>query len=626
LGFGEWILDIYIMCGITGILSINPRYINQERLKIMTGVLAHRGPDGEGIWINPTGNIGLGHRRLSIIDLSANASQPMHYLERYTLIHNGEIYNYLELKADLEKKGYRFRSRSDSEVILAAYDLYRENCLAHFDGMFAFVIWDEKEQILFCARDRFGEKPFYYSFDEEQFCFASERKSLWAGGQEKKINNPLLLNYLVLGFTTTAADNTISFYQDIFSLPASHFIKIHLPSYSFSLTRYWDGDKETKIEIGEAEAADKLTELLTRSVKRRLRSDVPVGTSLSGGLDSSSLVCLLDQLQEGDKKPLTFSAVFPGFERDESVFISEVTRELGLSNYTVTATADDFVRDFEKLCYHQEEPFTSSSVYIQYRVFELARQHEVKVLLDGQGADETISGYSRYIPWFLQELLKTKPSRLRGELKAFRKQNPVFTWNWKNYIAAFFPLQVPRYLRNREIKKIKGQSDINKGFREAFFDRQSLYKPLVLKLNDMLYFNTFQFGLEELLRYADRNSMANGREIRLPFLDHELVGFINSLPANFKMRDGWTKWILRKSMESKLPATITWRKDKIGYEPPQKKWMESKSFQEYIWEAKSRLVREKILDSSVLRKKNQPLDAYAADNFDWRYLVASAFI
>jgi asparagine synthase (glutamine-hydrolysing) len=449
---------------------------------------------------------------------------------------------------------------------------------------------------------------------------------LWSGGLEKRINNPLLLNYLVLGFTTTAADNTISFYQDIFSLPASHFIKIHLPTYSFSLTRYWDGDKETKIDIGETEAADKLRELLTRSVQRRLRSDVPLGTSLSGGLDSSSIVSIMDQLQSGNKKPVTFSAVFPGFERDESVFIEEVTREFGLSNYTVTSTADDFARDFEKLCYYQEEPFSSSSVYIQYKVFELAKLHGVKVLLDGQGADETLSGYSRYIPWFLQELLKTKPSRLRGELQAFKKQNPAFSWGWRNYVAAYFPLQVPRYLRNREIKKIRSQSDIDKGFREAFLDRESLYKPLVLKLNDILYFNTFQFGLEELLRYADRNSMANGREVRLPFLDHELVGFINSLPAGLKMRDGWTKWILRKSMENKLPSAITWRKDKIGLEPPQKKWMESKTVQQSILEAKNRLVREKILDPSVLRKKNQPQDAYAADNFDWRYLVAAAFI
>src|SRR5579871_447807 len=186
------------MCGIAGIISNNTSLVNAERLQKMTDAIAHRGPDGEGIWMNDSKNAGLGHRRLSIIDLSENASQPMHFLDRYTIIHNGEIYNYVELRNDLEKKGYQFRSRSDTEVILAAYDLFKAECLQYFDGMFAFAIWDEKEQQLFCARDRFGEKPFYYFFSDEQFLFASERKALWAAGVEKKINNPLLLNYLTL--------------------------------------------------------------------------------------------------------------------------------------------------------------------------------------------------------------------------------------------------------------------------------------------------------------------------------------------------------------------------------------------------------------------------------------------
>ena len=614
------------MCGITGILSVNPLPVSAERLKKMVSALAHRGPDGERTWVNPSGNIGLAHRRLSVIDLSQQAAQPMHYLDRYTLIHNGEIYNYLELREDLKKKGYSFRSLSDSEVILAAYDRYRDDCLSYFDGMFAFAIWDEKEQTLFCARDRFGEKPFYYSLDDEQFCFASERKSLWAGGLEKKINNPLLLNYLALGLTATAADSTIGFYQDIYTLPASHYAKIQLPAFSFSLVRYWDGDKETRLEIGETEAVDRFRELLNRSVGRRLRSDVPVGATLSGGLDSSSLVSLMTRMPGGMKKPETFSAVFPGFERDESGYIKKMAEEFKLINYTVTPDAGDFIRDFEKLCYHQEEPFSSSSVYIQYKVFELAKTQGIKALIDGQGADELLSGYSRYIPWFLQELLRTRPSRLQQELRAFRKQDQVFTWGWKNYLAAYFPLQAPRYLRKRDIAKIRKLPFINKEFRRAFADEQSIYKPLVLKLNDMLYFNTFQFGLEELLRYADRNAMAHGRELRLPFLEPELASFIFSLPADFKMREGWTKWILRKSMENELPPAIGWRKDKIGFEPPQKKWMETKTMQECLREAKISLVKKHVLDPLVLDKKNQPQDAYAADNFDWRYLVAAAFV
>ena len=618
-------LDIYIMCGIAGILSVNPLNINQDRLQKMTDAIAHRGPDGEGFFINKNGNTGFGHRRLSIIDLSNNAAQPMHYSERYSIIHNGEIYNYVELKEELLKKGYSFQSQSDTEVILAAYDFYKEKCLQYFDGMFAFAIWDEKDQILFCARDRFGEKPFYYTMDEEQFCFASERKSLWAAGFEKKINNPLLLNYLSIGLTETAADNTITFYQDIFSLPPSHFIKIHLHTFSFTLERYFDGDKETKIEIDENDAAEKLNELLITSVKRRLRSDVSLGTSLSGGLDSSSIVSLINELQTGNKLQ-TFSAIFPGFEKDESKYINTITKKFSIDNYSVEPTAESFINDFEKLCYHQEEPFSSSSIYAQYKVFELAKNHNVKVLLDGQGADETLAGYSKYIPWYLQEVLKASPAKLRSELQYFRKNKIPFEWGLKNYIATYFPLQIPGVLRRKEKQKIKTNADINNDFKKNFFDEQSIYKPLVIKLNDILYFNTYQFGLEELLRVADRNSMAHGREMRLPFLNHELVMFINTLPANFKMREGFTKWILRKTMINKLPDEIVWRTDKVGYEPPQKIWMENKTMQEYLHEAKTKLINEKILKPSVLHKKNQPQDAYAADNADWRYLIAAAFL
>jgi asparagine synthase (glutamine-hydrolysing) len=223
-------------------------------------------------------------------------------------------------------------------------------------------------------------------------------------------------------------------------------------------------------------------------------------------------------------------------------------------------------------------------------------------------------------------VLKSSPAKLHTELKFFRKNNISFEWGWKNYLATYFPLQVPGILRKIEKGKIKKNTDINNEFRRSFFDEQSIYKPLVIKLNDILYFNTFQSGLEELLRVADRNSMAHGREMRLPFLNHELVTFINSLPANFKMREGFTKWILRKTMDNQLPQEIVWRKDKVGYEPPQKMWMQNKMIQEYLHEAKKKLVDEKILKPSVLNKKNQPQDAYAADNFDWRYLIVAAFL
>ena len=588
----------------------------------MTDSIAHRGPDGEGFWINKNNFVGFGHRRLSIIDLTNGGAQPMHYLDRYTIIHNGEIYNYIELKEQLSKQGYIFQSQSDTEIILAAYDKYKEACVQHFDGMFAFAIWDEKEQTLFCARDRFGEKPFFYSFDETQFSFASEAKALWAIGIEKKINYPLLLNYLVLGYTETAADNTITFFQNIFSLPAAHYLNFNYREFTFNISRYWDCDKETKINISEEDAIEKFTELFTASVKRRLRSDVTLGTSLSGGLDSSSIIASINKI-EGTNFLQTFSAVFPGFEKDESKYIQSVTEKFNLKNYSVSPTADDLVKNLEKLCYHQEIPITSSSIFAQYKVFELAKQQNVKVLLDGQGADETLAGYNKYIHWYLQELLKARNLKFSKEKRALKKNKISFTWNIKNYIAAWFPAQATYQLEKRETKKLLHFPDITNDFKNAYLDKQSILKPIVFKLNDVLYFSTFQSGLEELLRYADRNSMAHSREVRLPFLNHELVQFIFSLPSHFKIHNGYTKWLLRKSMEKNLPASIVWRKEKTGFEPPQKKWMENILLQEYLREAKSKLVKEGILKPSTLNKKIQPHDAYAAENFDWRYLIAA---
>ena len=408
------------MCGIAGIISKNTSFINESILKKMTDAIAHRGPDGEAFFINPKNNIGFGHRRLSIIDLTNAAAQPMFYLGRYTIIHNGEIYNYIELKEELVKRGYFFQSRSDTEVILAAYDHYKEECLQHFDGMFAFAIWDEKEQTLFCARDRFGEKPFYYSFNNDRFIFASEAKGIWANAVEKKTNYPLLLNYLVLGHTHTPADNTITFFQDIFSLPAAHYLKFNFSDFSFGIDRYWDCDKETKTSLSQKDAVEKFFALFSLSTKRRLRSDVTLGTSLSGGLDSSSIISTINKIQTTNSLQ-TFSAIFPGFEKNESHYIQSVTEKFNLTNYSVTPTAEDLIKDIERLCYHPGNSFTSSSVFAQYKVFELAANNNIKVLLDGQGADETLAGYHKYIHWYLQELILSRSFKFYSEKRSLRK-------------------------------------------------------------------------------------------------------------------------------------------------------------------------------------------------------------
>ncbi|MBP6024312.1 asparagine synthase (glutamine-hydrolyzing) [Ferruginibacter sp.] len=614
------------MCGIAGILSTSLEPIAEGHLKKMINTIAHRGPDGEGIWRNETQDVLLGHRRLSIIDLSENAAQPMRYLNRYTIVHNGEIYNYIELKEFLTDKGYSFQSQSDTEIILAAYDFWKEECLKHFDGMFAFAIWDEKEQQLFAARDRFGEKPFYYYEDDRYLVFASEMKALWAAGVEKSIDEKMMLNYLTLGYVQNAADKEQTFFNNIYSLPPAHYFKYTPSSHRVVVKKYWRLDKEIRITITAEDAIEKFNALFTAAVKRRLRSDVTVGTSLSGGLDSSSIVSTMQALKTNGAEVKTFSAVFPGFEKDESPYINLITGKTGIHNFKTQPAADGLIKDFEKLCYHQEEPFSSSSIYAQFKVFELARQQQVKVLLDGQGADETLAGYHKYIHWYLQEVLsRYKLGATQKEIIALKKNNIPFNWNIKNYFAAFLPMHAAMQLEKNEYRKTIRQPDIAPDFLKLQRGREweGIHKPVVTKLNDILHFNSIEFGLEELLRYADRNSMAHGIEVRLPFLDHTLVEFIFSLPSNLKIHEGWTKWLLRKAMDKKLPDEIVWRKDKVGYEPPQQQWMENKTLQEYMHEAKRKLVNEKILTQKVLDKKIDPKAAHADNNYVWRYLCAA---
>lgn len=272
------------MCGIAGIISSDFSQITRQRLKRMTDAIRHRGPEGECFWINAGNTAGLGHRRLAIIDLTDAGSQPMHYLDRYSIVYNGELYNYIEIREDLKSKGYFFQSNSDTEVILAAYACYHEKCLGHFDGMFALAIWDEKNQTLFAARDRFGEKPFYYHVHKEKhtLIFASEMKALWEANVAKDMNDPMMLNYLTLGYVQNPDDKSETFFTGISSLPPSHYIHFNHRLQTFQTTRYYDIDPVEQSNDEEDRYIISFHQCLTSSVKRRLRSDVPVGTSLSG--------------------------------------------------------------------------------------------------------------------------------------------------------------------------------------------------------------------------------------------------------------------------------------------------------------------------------------------------------
>lgn len=623
------------MCGIAGIVSLQAGEALAEQLKSMTKALAHRGPEGEGFWTNESGQVLLGHRRLSVIDLSTAGAQPMHYPGGYTIVYNGEIYNYKELREELTKKGFAFCTQTDTEVLLAAYACYKEDCLQHLDGMFAFTIWDSQEQTLFAGRDRFGEKPFFYRHSSGQLFFASELKALWCAGIRKKANQQMLYNFLTLGYTTNPADGAETFFEEVYKLPAASYMQYHLPSGRLTVRPYWKlpvrvsapaaADVSYPVNAGkERKLIEQFSDLLHRSVARRLRSDVPVGTSLSGGLDSSSIVAVMKRLSDASGNPAvikTFSATFPGYEKDESYFISSVQEKLGIENYQTRPTAEAMLQQFDQLCYYQDEPFISSSVWAQFCVFALAKKEGVTVLLDGQGADEILAGYDKYYPWYWQELFKYDRQLLQKELQLARDAGIQKTWGWKNKLAARFPRFASSMQTAYKKRKQRSAAGLQKDFIHQY--GQSYYKtPLPDKLDNLLRFNTCNSGLEELLRYADRNSMAHGREVRLPFLSHELVEFVCSLPSSFKIRDAWTKWILRRSVENELPQNIVWRSGKVGFEPPQKGWMENKLLQERIRCEKEKLVQAGVLQAGILHQTIKPQDALAAFNADWRYLVA----
>ena len=592
----------------------------------MNQALQHRGPDGERIWTSNNGSAGLGHRRLSIIDLSQQAAQPMHYgsANRYTIVHNGEIYNYLELRKELEQHGFTFHTQSDTEVILAAYAHWEDECVEHFDGMFAFAIWDEEEKELFAARDRFGEKPFFYHLTNDEFLFSSEMKALWAAGVQRSINLKMLFNFITIGYVDNPERPEETFYENIFKLPAASKLYYTQESGELVIEKYWDIDTDVENNsITDNQAIEQFNYLFTNSIKKRLRSDVAVGCSLSGGLDSSSIVATISQINRQADPLNSFTAVFPGFEKDEQVFAGQVANQFQLQQHQLEIMADDLILNWDSFMHHQEEPVSSASAFIQYKVFELAKKQNIKVLLDGQGADEILAGYHKYYKWYWQELFQRRMLIRSKEIPAARKIGIAEEFGVKNVMASLLPDLAAVILERQYLFNALNHEHLHKDFIQLQSKEAYYTTPELGTLNGVLYFNTCIHGLQELLRYADRNSMAHGREIRLPFLSHELVTFIFSLPPNFKIRDGWTKWLLRQSMHQKLPPEIAWRKDKVGFEPPQKKWMQHKKLQDMILDSKKILVKEKILSATALAKPVRPSAAYEAEADDWRYLTAA---
>ena len=620
------------MCGIAGILSENPDLVSGEKLVKMTDSIIHRGPDGYGHWISEDGQIGFGHRRLSILDLSETGAQPMHYMGRYTITFNGEIYNYLEIRDRLLEKGYRFRSNSDTEVLLALYDLKKENCLQDLDGMFAFAIYDNQSREIFCARDRFGEKPFFYTQFQGAFYFASEMKAFWSVGVIKTPDPEMIFNYLHFDLLDNHLDLGQTFFRGVRKLAPGNFLIWR--EGRFATKKYWDINPDIQYgSIGLEEAKEQFRALFIKSISRRLRSDVLVGSSLSGGIDSSLVVCVIDHLLKDHPESIqnTFSARFRNFHKDEGYFIQKVREKARITSHEVYCEMDDLETVFDKICHHQEEPFGSASVLVQYQVYELAKQTGVTVLLDGQGADEILAGYHPYFSTFFNEIRKHSGKQFEKEFSAYAQLHEENTINLKipkpglkKSMMAKFPILANKLSQQVVRRKMKNTVYMA----ENFF---SEYKKCAHNgfnfdfgnLNSHLYFSTFEVGLPTLLRYADRNSMAHSREVRLPFLSHELVEFVFSLPSELKIKDGWTKFLMRTSFQDLLPEEIAWRKDKIGFEPPQKSWMNSPSTLEKI-----RISREILSKEGILKKgaENLPIQsqvAHAKGDGSWNHLMVA---
>jgi len=584
------------MCGIAGVLNINQKPVNQVDLKRMTDAIIHRGPESEGFWVS--NNIGFGHRRLAIIDLSENGRQPMHFFNRYVITFNGEIYNYIELKQTIEQQGVLFFTNSDTEVLLALYHVYREKMLEFLDGMFAFSIWDSLEKVLFCARDRFGEKPFYYNYQpNNSFIFASEMKSLFAFGLQKNVNHEQVFNYLAYDLLDNPEKKSDTFFNSVNKLQPAHYIKI--TKDKFEVKKYWSLNTKIDASISFDSACVKVKELLTESVKKRLRSDVPIGTSLSGGLDSSTIVCLINSLNHNKEfQQNTFSARFNSPEFDEGKYINEIVNLTKTKSYQVYNTENTFLDNLDKIYFHHEVPIGGPSVICQWDVMKLAKENNTTVLLDGQGADEVFAGYLKYFWVYLSEIYCNDKTFYKSENEAVKLLHQKdYSVGFKRKTEIYAP-----FIKNLALMFLKSKNRANL-YNGISSDLLAYKKNLPFKtfdsLNETLCYDTTVYGLEKLLKVGDRNSTAFSREVRCPFLSHKLVEYIFSLPASFKMNNGWTKYVLRKSFEDLLPLDITWRVDKKGYQPPYSDWLNNKKMIELINDAKEKLIKERIINKEI---------------------------
>ncbi|HDY87206.1 MAG TPA: asparagine synthase (glutamine-hydrolyzing) [bacterium] len=533
------------MCGINGF-----NWNDEVLIKKMNEVVKNRGPDDEGFLCE---DITLGHTRLSIIDLSPRGHQPMaNEDDTIWITYNGEIYNYKELREDLIQKGHLFKSKTDTEVIIHAYEEYGLNCIEKFNGMWAFCIYDRNTDKLILNRDRYGIKPLYYYMDGQRIIFSSMIAGILCHNIETAQNDKAIMEYLAHNLED---HDTYTFFRNIHKLQQGNMLIYDLGTKRHDIRKWYNPVP------GTIKDEDYIRKIFSGSVQWRTVSDVPVGSCLSGGIDSSAIVCLLDRVLQ--ERFNTFSLIVPGNRIDESSYIKEVGKKTDTQQFYITVDTDDFIDEIEDFVRAQEEPVTELSPYAQYRVMKLAHENNARVLLDGQGGDEIFAGYIYYFGYYFYELFTGL------KWLTLVKEMVLYAYNSKNIYphALFVFLLLPGFIQTFLWKTCMNRW-IDHSFLKKVCGNSSDPRWKKMNLEECLKMTLFSTAIPHLLRFEDKNSMRWSVESRVPFLDFELVESALSLPSKEKLHDGKSKVIFKRAMHSILPEMIRNRTDKIGFGTP----------------------------------------------------------
>ena len=579
------------MCGILGAIPKQDETTFLHALNLME----HRGPDGFGTWHDESNQVSLGHRRLSILDLSENGKQPMFY-DRYVITFNGEVFNFTEIKIELESKGYQFRSDSDTEVILAAYMEWGADCLRKFNGMWAFAIWDREKRELFLSRDRFGIKPLYYAIIGQQLVFASEMKSIFPFLPQLRVSKDFdFCKRNMFDYETT--DKCLI--EGIKRFPAGHYANVSLDNVSSLTPIRWWNTLDSIYEVGDNydEHVERFRELFFDAIKIRMRSDVRIGTALSGGVDSSAVICAMANINRaGDSRVANdwqnaFCATFPNTMLDESRYAKMVTDHLGINAVFKEINPVKGLDNLEEYLWLFEEMYLTSPIPM-IEIYKTIKENGVTVSIDGHGADELIAGYGGN----MFDAVMDSPFNFS------KIQNVVNTFVDYMDFEEEGTLSKKMELYQRAYKQVAVR------YRNLFLrDGNKSGDPQRDKLghfNKYLYAEFHEKVLPTLLRNYDRYSMAASVEIRMPFMDHRLVSYCFSLPWHSKLRGGYTKSVLRQAMDPYVPKEVIWRKSKIGFNTPFAEWMKG-SWKEYLLDmvASSDFSNSDVVDSAAVRKQ-----------------------